>query len=310
MTTAAERAAQRDRTDFAPVFLLAPVRSFSTVSLALLAGHPDLYGFPEMLLFTATDVGGLLAERVRRPNVPPWWIRNRLTGVLRAVADLNEGSQSPEAVLRARHWLADRADWTTVRLMDYLLDRAWPCTGLEKSPDSTQSDRALDACTGAYPNARFIHLTRHPVTTQRSMHEHFGPLWPDDPRVVAVRSASAWYLSHLRIAKRLAAMPPERSMRVRAEDLLREPAVWLSRICAWLGLRCDEQIIDRMRRTERWRFAGRGEGGKLGGGDRKFLCSPALRPVPEPGPVRFDPAWGLHPELTSRMTRLAAYLGY
>ena len=40
-----------------PIFLLAPARSYSTITLALLAGHPDIYGFPEMLLFTADGRG-------------------------------------------------------------------------------------------------------------------------------------------------------------------------------------------------------------------------------------------------------------
>jgi len=298
------------RTDHAPVFLLAPIRSFSTVCLALLAGHPELYGFPEMLLFSTPDVRGLLNEQARRPEVPRPWIRSRLTGVLRAVAELHEQSQRPDAIARAESWLAQRADWPTVRLMDHLLDLAQPRTGLEKSPDSTHSDQTLDACISAYPNARFIHLTRHPVTTQRSMHRHLRYLWADDPQGMFVRSASVWYLTHLRIAKRLAALPPEKSQRVRAEDLLGEPDVWLRRICEWLGLARDADVIARMRHTESWRFAGTGASGSLGGGDPKFMHSPKLRPITEPGPVEFPPGWGLHPELTRRMTRLAMFLGY
>jgi hypothetical protein len=298
------------RTEHAPVFLLAPIRSFSTVCLALLAGHPDLYGFPEMLLFTAPDVRGLLTEQARRPGVPPPRIRNRLNGVLRAVAELHEGSQGPDAIARAETWLAQRADWPTIQLMDHLLDLARPRTGLEKSPESALSDEALEACISAYPNARFIHLTRHPVTTQRSMHQHMGHLWTGSQQGLYVRSASIWYLTHLRIAKRLASLPPGKSLRVRAEDLVRDPDAWLGRVCEWLGLACDTDIFPRMRRTERWRFAGVGENGDLGGGDPKFMHAPELRPVPEPGPVTFDPAWGLHPELTRRMARLAAFLGY
>ncbi|MBV9451289.1 MAG: sulfotransferase [Streptosporangiaceae bacterium] len=297
-------------TEHAPLFLLAPIRSFSTVSLALLGGHPDLYGFPEMLLFSVPDVAGLLTEQARRPDLPRPWARSRLTGVLRAVAELHERSQSPDAIARAEAWLGQRAEWPTVRLMDHLLDLVRPRTGLEKSPDSTHSDQALDACITAYPNARFIHLTRHPVTTQRSMHQHMRPRWADNGQSLIVRSASAWYLAHLRVAKRLARMPSERWLRVRAEDLLRDPDHWIRQICEWLGLTCDAGIIGRMLRTEDWQFAGHGMSGDLGGGDAKFLRTPKLRTIPEPGPVIFDPAWGLHPEMTRRMTRLAAFLGY
>jgi hypothetical protein len=316
MTVSAEHGARLAvkpaRIDHAPVFLLAPIRSFSTVCLALLAGHPGLYGFPEMLLFSAPDVRGLLTEQARRPDMPPSWARSRLTGVLRAVAELHEGSQSPEAILRAQAWLGHRAGWSTVRLMDHLLDLVRPRIGLEKSPDSTQSDERLEACINAYPDARFIHLVRHPVTTQRSMHRHMRGYYPAavGEQTLIVRAASAWYLAHLRIAKRLSRMPSEKWLRVRAEDLLRDPHRWIPQICEWLGLRCDADIIAGMLRTEDWQFSGHGITGELGGGDDKFMRAPRLRPIPEPGPVIFDPAWGLRPELTSRMTGLAAFLGY
>lgn len=298
------------RTAHAPVFVLAPIRSFSTVCVALLAGHPGLYGFPEMLLFSTPDVEGLLTEPERRPGTPLPWMHRRLTGVLRAVAELHEGSQCPDAIARAHSWLADRAEWSTVRLMDHLLDLVQPCTGLEKSPDTVNSDQALDACIAAYPQARFLHLTRHPATTQRSMHRHMRQCWPGDTQSLVVRSASAWYLGHLRIAKRLARMPAEQWLRVRAEDLLRDPGCWIRRICGWLGLACDASIIVQMLQTENWPFAGVGESGDLGGGDGTFMQAPALRQVPEPGPVVFDQEWGLHPDLTRRMVAFAAFLGY
>lgn len=298
------------RREYAPVFLLAPVRSYSTVLVALLAGHPDLYGFPEMLLFSSPDVRGLMSEESRRPAMPSSWLRTRRTGILRAIADLHEGCQDPEAIARAERWLAGRPDWSTIQLMDYLLDTARPRTGVEKSPDTTHSAQTLDACVSAYPGARFIHLTRHPVTTQRSMHEHQGRLGRYDEQELIVRSASVWYLTHLRIAKRLAALPRDRWLRVRAEDVLRDPDTWLRVLCQWLGLRCEAGIIAQMRHTERWRFAGTGANGDLGGGDPKFLHSPVLRSVPDPGPVAFDTGWGLPPGMTSRMIRLASLLGY
>jgi len=34
-----------------PIFILAPARSYSTVTVAMLSGHPQIYGFPELLTF-------------------------------------------------------------------------------------------------------------------------------------------------------------------------------------------------------------------------------------------------------------------
>jgi hypothetical protein len=294
-----------------PVFLLAPARSFSTVSLALLAGHPGLFGFPELLLFSAPDVRGFLDEGSRLTRYPDSWIRSRLNGVLRAIAVVHEDSQSAEALGRAENWLRARPDWTMVGLMDYLLARVDPLTGVEKSPDTVGSVDTLGNCVASFPNARFIHLTRHPVTTQRSMHEHYRPVSQLSDASLAVACATQWYLAHLRVAKTLADLPADRWMRVRGEDLLSEPRVWLPRICAWLGLDCDEDIVERMLHTERWRFAqGDPARWRAGGGDPKFLRSPRLRAVPPPGPVEFDPAWGPSAEMADRMKTLASALGY
>ncbi len=75
-----------DRSGFRdPVFLLAPPRSYSTVSLALLAGHPQLYGLPETLLFAGETVASLY-------DMPPKWsadervARSRQMGLVRALA--------------------------------------------------------------------------------------------------------------------------------------------------------------------------------------------------------------------------------
>ncbi|MGI5233694.1 sulfotransferase family protein [Actinoallomurus sp. CA-142502] len=289
-----------------PVFLLAPARSYSTVAVALLSGHPDVYGFPETLVFNAATVGELLREGTGWARFPL-----RQSGLWRAVAALHEGSQDGDAVARAREWLADRADWPTTRLMDHLIDLARPRVSLEKSPDTSSDDAILARCMAAYPRARFLHLVRHPVTTQRSLHEHWRPAGRfRSEKALIAEAAAFWYLSHQRIMAALASLPSEQWMRVRAEDLLTEPRVWLPRILAWLRLDGDPHIVDRMLLTENWRFAGTGRSDDLLGGDPKFLRSPALRPIPAPGPVVFDPSWGLHDEMCDRMTDLARSLGY
>jgi hypothetical protein len=193
--------------------------------------------------------------------------------------------------------------------MNYLLALIGPRVGLEKSPDTVFTDEAIDACVNAYPHARFLHLTRHPVTTQRSMHA----AWERPAlrgRELVVTAAAAWYLGHSRIIKTLARLRHEQWMRVRAEDVLTDPRGWLPRILEWLRLPADGPIIERMLRTEEWRFAGTGPDGDLYGGDPGFFRSPAIRAIADPGPVRFDPEWGLRETTCRRMAALAQYLGY
>lgn len=294
-----------------PVFLLSPPRSCSTVCLAIMAGHPEIYGFPELMAFAAEPqlrtVAALLGESVRRPEMPAWYLRARLAGPVRSVAEVHDHAQDRQALERAHRWLRDRHGWTTIELMDHLMTAVAPRIAVEKSPDTVSSDASLASCLATYPRARFIHLTRHPVSSQASMHRHWAKLGVD-PTVLVAQSASAWYLSHLRISRMLAALPPEQWLRVRAEDLVNEPAAHLPRILSWLGLACTPEIIAGMRQTENWIYASFHPG--LNGGDPTFMKSPRLRGIALPKDISFDLSWGLSREMCRRMRSLGEYLGY
>ncbi|WP_329249642.1 sulfotransferase [Actinoallomurus sp. NBC_01490] len=93
MSLSRDPVSESDGAGAEPVFLLAPARSYSTVAVALLSGHPDVYGFPETLVFTAATVGELIGERAEWARFPL-----RLSGLWRAVADLHEGGQDDDAV--------------------------------------------------------------------------------------------------------------------------------------------------------------------------------------------------------------------
>lgn len=292
-----------------PVFMLAPPRSYSTVSLAMLAGHPRLYGFPEMRVFTAPTVGEILKGTGRTRMAG--WIEFGNTGIARAVAELHEGGQSPEAVERARDWLRDHGDWEAVALMDYLLRLVHPRIGLEKSPDTVWSSAALNACLRAYPNARYLHLTRHPVSTVQSMRKHWVALFPEEttPQDRVNVCLFHWYASHLRIVKAVRGLPGDQWMRVRAEDLLRAPRIWLPRVLDWLSLGHDNVTIEQMTRTDHWRFARLHEGAPSGG-DPLFQRDPVLRPVAAPAAELISPSWKITDEVRRRVVTLASYLGY
>ena len=194
--------------------------------------------------------------------------------------------------------------------MDYLLRLIYPQIGLEKSPETVGTGDALDAYIENYPNSRYIHLTRHPIGTIQSMQRHWRYRLNLSETALAAHAATAWYLGHLRITRKLAQLPSEQWIRVGAEDLLREPDTRLPSLLDWLGLPCSDEIVAGMKQTQNWRFAGTGNSGKLFGGDPKFMLSPVLRHVPEPGEISFDPSWGLLDKMCDRMTSLARYLGY
>jgi len=313
-TSDAEATVYRD-----PVFVLAPARSYSTVTIAMLSGHPQIYGFPELLMFSSATVEDLLNDKRMGSRLPPFVVHAQLTGILRAVADLHDEDQSESAIRRALLWLKLRSTWTTRELMQYLLARVYPDIGVEKSPDTVNSDSALNSCLESFPRARFIHLTRHPVTAQQSMNKFWRKgleLWgPEKSAAVSdkhltVQAASAWYLGHCRIVAALKTLPNEQWMRVRAEDLIRDPSSWLPRIATWLGLAWNEEILARMLQTERWRFADMGPEKHYGGGDPTFLISPVLRKIDSPPTLDCCASLNLPREMVSRIEELARYLGY
>jgi hypothetical protein len=295
-----------------PLFLLAPARSYTTVSIALLAGHPDLYGLPETSLFLRETVGEILALPTGQ-STDRGGHRHTLMGLERAIAQLRDGSQDPAALDRAAGWLRQRAGMPAADVMAHLLRLIYPRIGVEKSPGTVASDQALARCLRAFPGARYLHLTRHPVGTQRSMLRFYSQyLFPAGmPHAERVRRCVlAWHTSHLRIVKALQAVPPPRWLRVRAEDLVGDPKTWLPRVLDWLGLRYDEAIIDRMLDTRRWEFA-RWEGHiGYGGADPYFLAAPVLRPVPPAGRHVIDPDWEINDDIAVKVMALARHLGY
>lgn len=294
-----------------PIFLLAPPRSCSTVAVAMLAQHPQIYGFPELVLFTAPTVGELLAQHQQGIGLPADWIARRLSGLYRAVAEVYQGDQEESSLDWARGWLAERAHWPTPRLMSHLADHVHPRVALEKSAETVTRENALDACMEAFPDARFIHLTRHPAATVASMKDYWAELFTATDRAALDRfCALTWCRSHLRISRRLAGITSRNRIQVKAEDLLNDPRDTLGRIVRWLGFDHDENVLDRMRYPERWRFGGFGPDGRLYGGDWKFLSRPSLRGTPDHGPAGVDPAWGFDERQRTHFTALARHLGY
>jgi hypothetical protein len=292
------------------LFILSPPRSYSTVITAMFGGHPDVYAFPEMLVFTAPTIGDLLREARTGPPRPDWLHESRLSGPRRAVADIHEGSQEPDALRRAARWLEGHAGWTAAQLLDYLRRRVPARLAVEKSPDTAGSDTALQRCLASYPDASYLHLVRHPADTQRSMQRHWRILLPDSERALVANAATSWYRTHRRVIRALDGLPAGQWLRVRAEDVLLEPRTWLPRLADWAGLSMSPDILTAMLATEKWRFAGGGPTGKLGGGDPVFMSGPALKAISPPGPLAFDPAWRLPPQMGELMIDLARFLGY
>lgn len=300
---------RRDPHRFAPLFVVAPARSNTSVVTTMIGLHPELCGFPELALFRRETVAGMLTD-------PPGWggipTERRLAGLLRALAQHHRGEQTAATIAEARRWLERRRAWRVEDVYDYLLGLVAPAVGVEKSPDnSARSDYFLQL-QAAYPRARFLHLTRHPVATVNSMWNvyHDKGFWKIPLELLHSFCLGAWYYHHKRLYDFGRSLPPERFMRIRAEDVLRDPARSLARITTWLGVDSGPEAIDAMLHPERSPYARPGPPGAAGGNDVKFLKDPVLRAPEEATGVELPREWTVDPWFHMEVLRLASLLGY
>jgi hypothetical protein len=305
----------------------------------MLGQHPELYSFPELRLFNGDTLGAVLryyqtllasdeatlrscGEVLAGRQIVFFKLREQCRegprfsdGLLRAVAELLFAGQTSKEVEQANTWLHARQDWSIREVFDVLLAAIEPRIGIDKTPHTASSRAAMDRIRRFYPGARFLHLTRHPVTTVQSMQEYkwewFRRAHPDgDPRRLFGYFAQVWDDTHRGILAFTSMLPLGHVMRVRGEDLLNQPELHLTRIVQWLRVRADPEAIEAMRHPERWPYAKPGPETARLGNDPKFLAQPQLRAPSRQPPLKPPSQWGLDTGLWRSIEGLAHELGY
>jgi hypothetical protein len=268
-----------------PVFILAPGRTFTSVICAMLGQHPRMYGLPELYLN--------LADTVR-----DWWIKcgagrtGLHHGMMRAVAQIYGGRQTEDDVGEAFRWIRRHSNLDTGQVFRLLAEQLEPRITVEKSPYSASKDEYLARLLQFFPNARFIHLVRHPRSTCASLMNF------ENAKRLLTRSNLAydfstnpptldpqmwWYDNHMRIKSFTAALPAEQWLRLRGEAFLTEPEAHLRGVSEWLGLPCDDAAVERMMHPEESPFACIGPPSAAYGNDHDFLEKPEFRQFRDKG---------------------------
>src|SRR5262245_49712148 len=120
------RGRERPRPAPPPLFVLSAARSYSSVVVQMLGCHPDLYAFPELVLFGHETVDAWL-------DVAPHdegYRKARTSGTLRALAELRFGGQTPEGVEAALAHLETLRGQPTRVVLDELLAAVAPRVGV------------------------------------------------------------------------------------------------------------------------------------------------------------------------------------
>jgi hypothetical protein len=300
----------------APLFLLAPPRSYTSLVNAMLGQHPQAFGLPELCLFNVDTLVDLWKGSKTEIAENGSMVRH---GLLRAVAEIYCGEQRATTINMALAWASAREDWGTDRVFQEIVAKLDPLVAVEKSPSYTMSVKRMQAMLRAFPDARFLHLVRHPVAQCKSLMaindgafslkvegfelgEDYALL---EPQI-------AWHDLNANILDFLDEVPPDQQLRMRGEDIMADPRRHLAEIARWAGLRDDDEAVDAMMHPERSPFACFGPINALFGNDPNFLAGPTFRPhTPKVPPLNKPVPWrldgkGLYPQVIA----LANELGY
>jgi hypothetical protein len=314
-----DRARQTTELSFdGPVVVLAVARSFSSVIGAVIGSHPQLYALPELHVWGSDTVADWeeSTEGTRFTD-----------GLLRAVAELRFGSQTPRTVAAAREWIRRRSSWPVRDLVDDLADMVSPRTLVEKSPSTVLAMDRMLRVEAAYPDTRYVHLVRHPVGQGASILKLIDEMGGSGREVrpwmealagvgeyargpVADPTAS-WYAQNALILRFLSGIPRRRQLTLRGEEVLGEPELWCRLIADWLGARRDPAAVEAMLHPERSPYARVGPWGAPFGNDLNFLREPELRRGRVDLPAIDAPLpWADGAGLPAHVRGLAAWLGY
>lgn len=218
-------------------FVLGAPRSGTTLLRVMLAGHPDLFVPPEMIL----AIFQTMAERKAKLEERFW----EKGGLRRALMDLDgldvDAAKAAEAALLDRT-IPDVYAWLQGKLGARML--------VDKCPHLAASPEALERLDRWFPDARWIWIVRHPGSVVRSvenmpMAEVLLQGYADGPREM-------WGLTNGVLRRFFDRLPDARKRRVKYEDLVATPEPVMRGVCETLGVPFHPLVLepyegDRMR---------------------------------------------------------------
>ena len=210
-----------------PVFIIGCQRSGTTFLGSLLGGHSECVCVPEAqfkfsLVRDSSEVCGYadLFERLSEN-----W-RFKIWGIsyqdIKPFLSASQGS--PKSLLVA-----------AVRAFAEKVGRREPSMWIDHTPENIWSP---DVLLEAFPNAKIIHIVRDGRATAASV-------LPLDWGPNEILSASEWWDRSIAMGLELESRMPEHDliMRVRYEDLVQAPDEILTKLCVFLGLEFEPEMV-------------------------------------------------------------------
>ncbi|WP_435103187.1 SDR family NAD(P)-dependent oxidoreductase [Arhodomonas sp. AD133] len=215
------------------VFVLSTPRAGSTLLRAMLQGHPGLFAPPELHLLGY----GTLQER--RTGLAETGLEEGLIDAVRHLRGVSAevARAEIEAITEEGGTIAD-----AYRLLQSL---AAPASLVDKSPTYGRDPEVLRQSRELCPNARYVHLVRDPRAVAESIvrnrfHRLIDP-HGEDPWQTA---EAIWRRINRNVIEFLRDVPDGNQLTVRYEDLVRDPQSEMHRICEFLGVTPDREMLD------------------------------------------------------------------
>ena len=213
-------------------FVLSSPRSGSTLMRVMLAGHPDLFVPPELNLLSFAGM------RERRDALAGSYLDE---GLPRALAELLGTDPA------GSHSLVDEMvseDLPTNVVYERLQSLAGERLLVDKSPAYASSAATLARAEALFHEPRYVFLCRHPYAAIDSfvrarIERLLGATDADAPSL----AEQIWATSNANVLDFLGDIPPERSLVVRFEDLVGRPQPTAERLCAFLGVDYDPEVL-------------------------------------------------------------------
>ena len=295
-----------------PLFILSPPRSFTSVTCAMLGCHPQMLGLAETKLFARDKVGELREFYEAQPSMEH--------GLLRSLSEVMFGEQTIETIETVRGWLAENEEMSAPELFRSM--QAWVSNRrlIDKSPVHVYALESLQRMSRTFPDARYLHLTRHPGDMVKSVFQLRDKIRGGRGGAAGTRQAQRtsptapdkmWLEPHLIILEFLESVPAHQQLRLRGEDLLSDPPNYLRQIAEWLGVGTDASDIEAMLHPENSAFARYGPGNAQFGNDPNFMERPQLRPYRyKQRPLAWETPSGETVELSEPVRAYAMIFGY
>jgi hypothetical protein len=238
----------------------------------MLAGHSQLFCPPELNLLPFdtmvernAQLGECRMERYRDLGLnPAQGLQRALMELLGDAAGANEWIET---------WIRSGQSISSVySILGRLVE---PRRLVDKSPFYSASIDTLRRAEQLFRRPLYIYLFRHPYTVIASLvRNRFRPA---PGRDLFGAGESLWARANSNILSFLSRIEPEREIRIRFEELAREPAFVLMRLCSFLGIPFEEAVL---RPYEGKRMTDGVRPGLVALGDVDFCCRDRIDPEP------------------------------